>query len=325
MRMSSKASKLFLNYFYYTKHFFGFVVVNLNVREKRATASIWKLFYALLWIVFFVLNFFSACLSSSNGFEEVYFSEETVNDTVHLEVMITYVMVILILLNQLKNIKVSMKLFTKLLRLSNVPGFCYKAFNDRTCCQISFFAVLSELGIIVLFVFNFYWMQRIESILNFNPFRNVLINTCLVVLPVSLVSNFSFFFIFCIDVVRQFLIFLIIKIQAALKLTKSSENISKLAAELNEIEQIYETALDVIKLFERNYGHIIVILQCFCMFIAINQVNESKSSNGSFKPFLLQIFYLYESLSWNVGMNEMLKSSEIIFCFLHLLQIFLVS
>lgn len=273
--MSSKASRLFFKYFYGINHLFGFVFVNINLPEKRATTSLWKLLQALLWIILFIINFDYACKRSYDGFEEIYFIEETVSDTIILEVVVTYVMVILIMFIQFKNIKISLELFTKLLKLTNVDGFVYKAFDNQIGRQMCFFAALNELGIIFLFVLNLYWMQRKESIFSLHPFRNAIINTGLIVLPVSVVSHFSFFFTFCIDVIRQFVIFLNNKIVEALKHANGIDDFSNLAKEINDIEQIYGTTMNIIKLFERNYGWIIVILQCVCMVIGINQVNYS--------------------------------------------------
>lgn len=277
--MSPKVSKWFLKYFYFVNHLLGFVVVNLNFREKCATLSMWKTFHSIVWIIFFITNFYHAYRSSYEGFEEVYYTWEAVSDTVQLEIIVTYVMVILILLLQFKDIKSSLELHTKFLRLTNVDGFVYRAFNNPVSRLMCFFAALSELGLIFLFSINLYWMQRKEKIFSLNPFRNALLNTGLIVFPVCLIARFSVFCAFCIDVVRQLVILLNHKIRKTLQLENRFDDFSKLAKEINEIEQIHGTVLQILKLFERSYGWVIVILLCVCMIVGINQVTELFLSN----------------------------------------------
>lgn len=208
---------------------------------------------------------------SYGGFEDVYFASESATDTVMFEIAVTYVMVILILTIHIRNIKTTVELITKLLKLTNFDGFHYEALENQVSRELLFFSALIELAVIYLIVINFYWIQQESSFLIFHILRNVII-TAIISMPVSLVSNVSICLSFCIDFLRQFVIFMNKKVSKALELATCADNFKELSALINEIEQLYGTTLNIIKLFERSYEWIIVITQCGCMCIGINQV-----------------------------------------------------
>lgn len=75
-----------------------------------------------------------------------------------------------------------------------------------------------------------------------------------------------------IDFVRQLVMLLNNKIQESLELTEASENFKSLEGELEHVSQLYLEISGIIKLFEKSFGPIIVVLQCAALIIGVNQV-----------------------------------------------------
>ncbi|CRK93975.1 CLUMA_CG007501, isoform A [Clunio marinus] len=110
----------------------------------------------------------------------------------------------------------------------------------------------------------------------------------------------------CIDIIRRFVQIMNSNIEKTLKI--ANNNNDKLRSEIDMVIQIYEDITDVIRLFQQNYGPLILILQCYCMFVTINQ-----------------LFYLYGfGLSFKNG-SILFKLMLIVFAMLHSLQLLLIA
>lgn len=271
IEMKSKASRIFLKYFYYTNIISGFVLVDINQHDKNVKKSWPKIFYALLWTVFFMLNQLHAVDNGYNEFEGIYFTEKAVTSTIEVESVITYVAILLITIISFMKLGSSVKLFNYVLQYCDEND--YNLFDNNAGYQLACIAVFGEFGITFLY-FGSLWSytDSVKNMTNLNPFDNSILNCCLIVMPVSVVSRYSLFLSFSIDVIRNFIRSINIRIEKSLKLTTNSEDLKELGKEIEEIDQLYKEALSSLKLFESNYGWVIVILQCLCLIVGVNQV-----------------------------------------------------
>lgn len=289
IEMKSKASRVFLKYFYYTNIISGFVLVDINQHEKSVKKSWPKIFYALLWTVFFMLNQVHAVDNAYNDFEDIYFKEKAVTSTIFVETFVTYGAILLISFISFIKLGSSIKLFNKLLQFSDEND--YNLFDNNVGYQLACLAVFGELGVTFLYFGNLFWAYAngLKNMTNLNPFDNSILNCYLIVMPVSVVSRYSLFLSFSIDVIRNFIRSMNIKIEKSLKLTTNSEDFKELAKEIEDIDQLYKEASSSLKLFESNYGWVIVILQCLCLIVGVNQVSLKKiwklPLNKFFKSF----------------------------------------
>lgn len=274
--MREKFSRWFFKYFYYSNILFGFCVVNLNHRERKVTQSIFMTLICLLWNFYFIFNYDDAC---KIGFGEVLNWEKAIGFTAKIELDINYIVVISITIIQLINVRKSIELFTKLFKLTEVEGFLYEPFNSIINCKIGIVAGFSELTIICLFSICLRDMSEQAKFFNLNPKRNSFLIVWILCIPVAIVSRLSDLIALCIDIVRQFVKFMNSEIDKSLKMTDD-----ELALKIPQIQQMYELILKIIKLIECNFGVSILILQTYCLFIAINQVNQnSHDSSLNFK------------------------------------------
>lgn len=273
--MTSKFTRRFLKYFHYSNIISGFVIVNCDFTKRKVTKSFAKLFYSTLWLTFFVLNYKYACERSCEGFQTIYFSEETIASTVSLEIAVTYGMVIAIMLIQFSNIKISTEFIQKLFKLSSKSDdFYYDLSDDSIRRQMFFVATFGEVACWYIYFLNLLYAYKngVEKMLSPNPFDNSILNVCLVVLPMSVVGRFSISVSFFIDFIRKLVEMLNRKIEIALKLASSHGDISSFDTQVQEIRLLYAETLETIKLFEQNYSWIVIILQCICLIVGINQV-----------------------------------------------------
>lgn len=275
--MRSKWTRRFLKYFHYSNIISGFVVLNCDFTRRKVTKSFLKLFYSTLWLIFFVVNYKYASALSYEGFQTIFFSEETIASTVSIEIAVTYSMVIAIMLIQFSNIKISTEFLQKLFKLSGKSGdFHYDLFDDKIRRQMVFIATFGEVASWYIYFLNLLYAYKngVEKMMSPNPFDNSILNVCLVVLPISVVGRFSITISFFIDFIRKLVEMLNRKIENALKLASSHGDNSSLDKQVQEIRLLYAETLEMIKLFERNYSWIIVILQCVCLIVGIDQVSN---------------------------------------------------
>lgn len=273
--MPRRLTRWILKYFHYSNIISGFVLVKCDFERKRVSRSWGLTFYCCLWAVFFVYNFNYASVQSYDGFHEIYFAEETVASTIIIEVAVTYLMVIAVIVIQMRNIGISMTFYTKLLKLSNqFESFNYDLFDDAVRRQTVCVAIFGEVGVWYLFFYNLFgsYKNGAEKLFNVNPLDNSILNVTLVVLPITVVGRYSMSISLFIDFTRKLVEKLNEKIEKTLKLTTNMTNASLLDREVQEIQLLYAQTLEVIRLFETNFGWIIVILQCVCMIVGINQV-----------------------------------------------------
>lgn len=323
--MATRFASWLFKYIYYSNLLSGFVLVGCNFSKKKVEKSMLKMSYALLWRCFFVVNFKNACKASYEVFQAIYFSNETVSDTIQLEETVSIVMVILISIVQFKNIGISVELFAELFDISRHEDFKFELFDSNLGKQIGVMALFGDIGVTYLYFMNLFWIYKNGSsdIFSLNPLKNSVLNGSLVIFPISLVSRLSMFIAFCIVIILKFLEALNRKVQNAVKLANNSQNFSMLHKEMKEIEKLYGKVINVIRLFEENFGWVIVILQCVFLIVGINQVG---SYINNLRVYLIfeKLFYLYSSssLSESIGQQQV---SLLIFCSIHFFQVCLVK
>lgn len=274
--MASKLSRFFLKYFHYTNIFSGFVFVKCDFRQKIVKTSKFRVFYSALWSLFFVVNFYHATYESYGDQDEIYKYHKAVGTTAEIEMFVTYVAIISIFVLQFRNARVSVEFFNRLIKLTKVEGFhLYDPLFDSLGRQVAFLAAFGEVFGTYLYLYNFFGALTFEvkKILSLNPFSNLLLSVYLMILPITVVSRFSIFIAFCIDIIRQVTKILNRRTFDALILARNPENWATVHANVQEIDQLYTEVLKVVKLFERSFGRIIIILQVLSLFIGINQVN----------------------------------------------------
>lgn len=264
--MTSKLSRWMLKYFYFTNVLLGFVVVSVNHRDKRTTLSWLKIIYATFWFIFFATYFLRSCNETYQGFENIYFDKESkISNTVIIEVAITYVVVLLFALHLIKSHETANQFYSKLLKLTSE-----KNLTSDPPTQLTLLALFGELCLGFFFLFHWVWVSwtswEISSVVH-------LVSNCyLQVFPVALLSRVSLFLAFLVDMIRQLVVILNDEFREALKLSENFENQEKLNKKFDEINRFYSQILEVIKLFEQNFGTVVVILQCECLIVGVNQV-----------------------------------------------------
>lgn len=264
-----------MKFFHFLNLLFGLVTVKINFREKRVANSPLKIVYSLLWVTLFLGTYKEVCSKSYGGFEEIFFNEMAVGATNSIEVLLSFVLVILIALIHVKTLEIPPHLFTALIKLTDSPQFCYDLFGDSLGKQMVLVAIFGEVGIIFMYLANIFWMYEdgMKHLWSLNPLQNSLICVAVLVFPLVVVLHFAIFFVFCIDLIRKFVKMINQKIEEALIIAHKSYDFLKLKQHINEIDKLYDEALTAIKLFEQCYGMIILILQCVCLVVGVNQVN----------------------------------------------------
>ena len=269
-----KVMKLFnilLKFFYYFNHFFGLVIVKIDLNKKIVSKSKLKIIYALLWMLFSIINYENVARNAYQGFDNIYPNQITVGDT---EMIVSLIMVVVITSIYLKNGEKSVQLFTALIKLSDICTSWDELKNDSISNQLIYSAIFGELELGFTYITNIFWIYKdgTKNLLNLNPFENSFICVGIIVYPAIVFVHFSLFFAFCIDLIRKFIKLINQKIEGVLDVANVSNDFAKVTQDIREIDKLYEQALEVIKLFEQCYGLTILILQCICLFVGVNQV-----------------------------------------------------
>lgn len=269
--MAARLSKSFLAYFYHSSAGFGLVFVSCDFERQTVNKSNIKIVYAILWGLFFVRNFFKVSREVYQGYDASFNNSNTSSYTALLELCVTFVVTLLFIFIQSMNIGSTILYARQLFRIVGVDGFSYNIDH-----QIILMAIFGELTFIYIFVFTLFVSNKsgIEKLFVFNPLDNSIVKTFLITSNILVISRFSIFLSLSIDICKKFVANINQRIDKALTLARAACNPPGLVVEIGRINQLYDEILFALKLFEQNYGKIILIIQCFVLMIGINQVRS---------------------------------------------------
>lgn len=271
--MKAKAARILLKYFYITNTILGLVNVSIDQSKKTVKASKLKIFYTIVWSIFFILKFYGSVVQCQIENFEVSLTVKTVGSTILLEYVIEYLVATFILLWNLQNNADLLKLFQKLLIMARTNDFRF--LESSVGRQLICISIAGEGALIFLYIAYIGWMYTdgVQKSLKVNPFENSLLNSYVMCCPTFILCRYWMFLCVSIEIVRSFIVSLNLRIEKLLlDVTNILFDHSQVQEEIETFGQLYDEALRVLKLFTRVCAPIVIILQVHCMLIGINQV-----------------------------------------------------
>lgn len=266
--MTSRFTRFLLKYFYISSFMSGLVLVRFNFSKCCVERSYSGTALSVVWNLLFLTNYFRVCHLAG----WLHNLEYTLKNTITAEIIAFFIMFTAIIVFQLLTFNSSKIFLTKLLRLIKASEVNYDFLADSFGRQILFVFIFSEANHIFAYLCNisgWFHPNQMGEIFTLNPLNNSLLNNYFMSMPTIFTIRLSTMVVSCIDVIRRFVQIMNSNIEKTLKIANNND---KLHSEIDMVIQIYEDITDVIRLFQQNYGPLILILQCYCMFVTINQV-----------------------------------------------------